>query len=232
MTLPPYYVLWGFCSAAVLLLTLGGLWLVAHETARRILSGLMVSDGIALWLGFGAVFHLVSTALPPGGQVMEARGGAWVAAAWAAALLSFRLIPGLRKRETLLLAAGVAGWAWSIGAGYQFIGEMAEDADLLREAPDRIFASPHPDLRPLRNALLLAELDDEQRKRTARLLVMLADPGSADQAQLSAARQLLVPELREYFRRDLSRLHTYQVLQLVLLGAVLLAWGFGRPPPQ
>jgi len=48
--------------------------------------------------------------------------------------------------------------------------------------------------------------------------------------ELSLARAELLPHLRKHVVYDLRKLRTYQGVQVLLLIAVLLGWGFGRRP--
>ncbi len=231
MTLAPYYVLWAFCAGALGLVTLGVLWLVARNAIAALVGRLWVSDVIALWLAFAGIYHAVFFVLGPFGEVLESHRGIWLIWAIAGVYLALRVAPGPLRHRTVLFAFALAGWAWSIGAGYLFLDELQRSAVELRERPRAVLAVSSPDVRPLRKALFLNELSAGQRARTAELLAAMAAPGGADPARLSGAGQTLVPELLEHFRRDLSRLRTYQALQLLLLGAVLLGWGFGKPLP-
>jgi hypothetical protein len=230
MTLAPYYVLWSFCAGALALVTVGALWLVAREATGAVLRRLWISDGIALWLGFAAGYHGVFFVLGPYGEALGDKGGIWLICAFGVSYPALRLLPNPLRNPTALLAFALVAWAWSIGAGYHFVEEMARSAALLRDRPQQVLEIPAADLRPLRKALFLNELDEGQRHRTADLLAALAPGAPPDQARVSSAKQTLIPELLEHFRRDLSRLRTYQALQVLLLAAVLLAWGFGRMP--
>lgn len=230
MTLAPYYVLWGFSALALAVVLFGGLWLVARDAAGAALARLWLSDGVAMWLAFAAAYHTLFFVVGPYGAVMEERAGIWLLWAFVAAYLALRLIPSPLRNATAMLALAVVAWAWSIGAGYQYLEGMDQDAAMLREAPERIFTATSPEPRPLRKALFLHELREGQRRRTAELLAALEGDTPVEQAKLSSALLLLVPELIEHFNRDLSRLRTYQVLQLLLLAALLLGWGFGHRP--
>lgn len=236
--LAPYYVLWGFTTFAFALVIFGAIWLVAGNLAQRALSWLWWSDGVAMWLSFAAAYHVFFFVIGPYGEVLEDRTAIWLLCGFVPLYLVLRLAPSPLRNGTVLLALTLACWAWSIGAGYKFLEEMSEDAALLREAPGRLFsetaaetaAQNAPGPRPLRKALFLSELKEPDRARVAQLLATLGAGGSLDLARMSGALLIFVPELVEHFRRDLSRLRTYQILQIVLLAAVLLAWGFGREP--
>lgn len=153
-----------------------------------------------------------------------------------------------------MMGAGLVLWAWTIGAGYQYVEATSQRAELLRINPSAALSSSKPatstpatskpatstpsteaalsteenPLDALRGALALERLATESKAQVASLILDLTSGVEINAARKAAVRQVLIPEILEHYRRDLSRLRTYQVLQILMLCAVLLAWGFGR----
>ena len=230
MTLAPYYVPWALSTCALLLMGLGLCWLVFHGVSARLMGVLWLSDGVAGWLAFAAVYHSLFSLTGPSRGLLA--GGPALGVLWGtvAAYLALRLLPTRLRSQTLLLGLSLAAWGWTIGAGYQFLGQMEERAALLKERPGEVLGGDSPRLAPLRHALTLTRLEQAQQQRTAELIADLEAGRPLGAGRLAGARYVLIPELLGHYRRDLLKLRTYQVLQIVLLAALLLAWGFGRRP--
>ena len=228
MILAPYHVPWTLSASAFALLGIGLCWMVFHDTTLRVMAQLKLSDGIAIWLIIAAAYHTTARLNAPPFADMGDVQALWILWAWAALYAGMRLVPSPLRREVALLALALAGWAGCIGAGFPYLGGMEARAELLRERPNSVLTVDAPDLSPLTGALALGSLGDETKLRVGELVRDLKTNLGITAARKSAVRQVLFPELLEHYRRETSRLYTYQVLQIVLISAVLLAWGFGR----
>ena len=87
-------------------------------------------------------------------------------------------------------------------------------------------------LTPLHRALLLSHLEGYQADVARELLAQRQSGESLDRAMAGVARLELFPGLLRLYERDLTRLRTYQWVQIALLGTLLLLWGFGQLPAQ
>lgn len=233
MTLAPYHVPWALSACALALLALGLAWMVFHEATLRVMAVLKLSDGVALWLAFAGTYHamrLIPDDLGAAAQDATAVGVIWGVLAVYALLRLPRLLPARLRGEAVLLAFALAAWGWTIGAGYQSMALMEHHALAMRSSPLELLAGRPPRLAPLRQALALSRLDDLQRQRTEELIATLAEGRGLSPAAKAAARYVLFPGLIALYQRDLALFHSYQILQIVLLAALLLAWGFGRRP--
>ena len=233
MTLAPYHVPWALSACALALLGLGLAWMVFHGGTLRVMAVLKLSDGVALWLAFAGAYHAVRL-IPDdhgaAGHDAPAVGVVWGVLAVYALLRLPRLLPTRLRGEAVLLAITLAAWGWTIGAGYQSMASMEEHAQALRSSPLEVLAGNPPRMAPLRQALALSRRDGLQRQRTEELSATLAAGRGLSPAAKAAARHVLLPELAAHYQRDLTLLRSYQILQIVLLAALLLAWGFGRRP--
>ena len=228
MTLAPHHVPWALSACALLLLALSLCWMILHDATMRIMSRLKLSDGIALWLLFSAAYHSFARYTAPPLAITEDPAALWILWGGCAVYLTARLAPGAMRKEAVFMAVALAVWAWSIGAGYQFLAETEVRADTLEFRPGSVFAENTPRLEPLQGALKLSRLKEEPMREVAGLLRGIESGKRISAARKAAVRQVLFPEILAHYRRELRRLNTYQALQIVLLAAVLLAWGFGR----
>ena len=238
VSLAPYHVPWAISACALLLLALSLCWLLAHDMTVRVMARLSTADGIAFWLTFTAAYQTFRTLRLHELAIGDGHLSVWLLWAGMAAYLALRLIPTPLRREPVVLAVALVLWAWSIGAGYQYVETMAQRANLLRINPGVVLSTGANSagkvsiqelvLESLRGALALERLGEESKAQVASLVLDLDSGKEINMARSSALRQVLIPEVLEHYRRDLNRLHTYQVLQILLLCAVLLAWGFGR----
>ena len=228
MTLAPYHVPWALSGCTLLLLALSLCWLVIYESTVRTMARLKLSDGIALWLSFTGAYHTIARLRANPAGIVDSPAILWTLWVAVAVYAAARLLPGPWRREAMLLALALAVWAWTIGAGYQYLERMQHQADTLELRPDTVLADRGASADPLRGALALSRLGEARKRQVEILLRDLGAVTGISTARKAAVGQVLFPEILEHFRRDLSRLRTYQVLQILLLCAVLLAWGFGR----
>lgn len=232
MILSPYYVPWAFFTYALLLIAFGVTWLVFHATAARLMERLWLSDAVIPWPLFAAFYHAWRRV--EGDSAGALADNLTLVLLWGSGALYFllRLTPTPLRRRTVLLGLALLAWAWAIGAGFQYLELLESAENTLRERPDQVLSGTPPLLAPLRQALTLARLPEQQRELTTRLIADLAARRSLGPGQLTGARHVLIPNLLKYFERDLSRLRTYLVLQIIMLAALLLVWGYGGPPPK
>lgn len=247
--LAPYHVPWVISACALLLLALSLCWLVLHDLTLSIMARLSLADGIAFWLTLTALYHTFRTLRAHELAISNEAAALWLLWAGMAAYLALRLIPSPLRRETVMMGGGLVLWAWTIGAGYQYVEATTQRAELLQLNPSAALSTSKPatskpatstlstDAAPsteenpldaLRGALALERLAAKSKAQVASLILDLTGDVEINVARKAAVRQVLIPEILEHYRRDLSRLRTYQMLQILMLCAVLLAWGFGR----
>lgn len=231
MILAPYYVVWAFTVATLLGMTIGLVWLVFHQPAARLVAAFWPADGVALWVGYAALYHTLFFFFGRSRGMLADPPGLLIVWGLLSAYLLLRLPPWPFARRTAALALALVSWGFCIGAGYQFIDVLERDGAALNSRPGQILASA-ADLIPLRRAAALIRLPPEPRAEVARLLARLESGRPLAPQTVALARSVLFPQLLEHFRRDLAKLRTYQIFQILLLGGVLLVWGFGtRPVP-
>ena len=234
MSLAPYYVLWAVTFFTIALINGGIAWLFIHRAMIRLLRRLWLSDLVLIWLGYAAVYHLIF--LDVYRSVLGEPYALWTLCGLIGLYLALRRAPTPLRRPERMFVLVIMIWALAIAAGYRFIDESDADAALLAERPKSVLQFPPAGpamLSPLRRALLLSRLDAQSREETVRVLIALSASPPADapeQALLSAYRINTVPVLLELYERDLTRLRTYQWIQIALLAAVLLVWVYGRVP--
>ena len=202
--------------------------MVIPGATLRVMAVLKLSDGIAFWLIIAGAYHTKARLSAPPLADLGDVPALWFLWAWIALYAALRLVTNSFRREMVLLALALAGWAGCIGAGFPYLEQMEARAETLRERPASVLAADAPDLSPLTGVLALSRLGEEARQRVAELVGDLNSNVGITAARRSAVRHMLFPELLELYRRESRRLRTYQVLQIVLISAVLLAWGFGR----
>lgn len=230
MALAPYFAPWAFALGAMLLVSLGLIWLVSRQTIRVMLGGMLLSDTIAYWVAYAAAYQSIVVVAGGHGVLLGAAWGGWVLWAVIGAYGLLRLLPATRRRPTLLLGLMVLVWAWVIGAGFQYIEDMERDAAALREPGAPLLSEPPASPTPLHRALLLTRLEAYQADATRELLQQRQSGETVDRAMAGVARLELFPELLRLYEQDLTKLRTYQWVQIFLLATLLLLWGFGRLP--
>jgi len=233
MSLAPYFVLWVFAALAFAILVAGVTALVWPEAVAAVARRVDWGDLAAAWLAGAQVHYIVETVAGLDPRVWGDAEAWWAMGAGLAVWIVLRLAPHRYRRPSLLLGLALALWAFTIGAGQVFIGEMEADAAWLREAPAEVLApySRSPGS-PLPTALARSErfdrLDESTRGLRDAVIATLARGEPLDQGVRAAALEQLVPPLIEHYRRDLIRLRTYQWIQIALLAVLLLAWGWGE----
>ena len=230
MTFPPYFVPWAFGGAIVLLLAVGLIWLVFNEVVARVVRRGLPSDLIFLWLAFAALFQSLRNLRAAQPESTADASGLWILWGTLAVYLGLRVMPRLTRREPVLLAVGLAAWGWNIGAGIQYIGEMEVEAGTVSHRPEEILRPSGPTLAPLQRALQFSGLAEAKKKYLAELLGDLRRGGDLPPGRASLARVVLFPELAALYRLEIRRLWGYEALQVLLLVALMIAWGFGASP--
>jgi hypothetical protein len=132
----------------------------------------------------------------------------------------------------LPLALMLVCWAWVIGAGFDFVSAMEQDAARLERDVGALLAAQGPALRPLERGLALTRLPAEFRELTRRVVALRRAGAPLDAVNAALMRLEGIPALRREYARDLAKLRTYQWVQVGLLAVVMLLWGFGRLPGQ
>ena len=227
MILAPYSVVWAFVLATSLFLILGMAWLGFNEGIARVFRHLWLSDGVALWLLFTAVYHSIFFLRGPYREILGDPTGVWILWGALAAYLIVRLAPTPLRNPTAGLALAILTWGWVLGAGYSFVELMEGDARLLRENPN-LALSPTPGAyAPLARARFFVQMNPEDRSLVEKVLAHLERGENLDTGLASLARLELVPQLLAYYELELRRLGYYQIFQAVLLAGVLVVWGFG-----
>ncbi len=228
MTLAPYYVPWAFLTAISALLGIAMLWLVYPDPVRRILRRLWLGDGIALWLAFAASYHTLYMQFGQSGQNIGDSLALLTVWGTLAVYAILRILPRRLQSEPLLLAVGFAAWGWTIGTGIQFIDRMEEDALLLKERSQEVLNSAAPNLEPLFRAFVLSGLEAQKGEFIQDLAADLKKKIAIDPSRISLMRVVLIPRFLEVHRLEMTKLRTYQYLQMAMLAILLLAWGSGR----
>lgn len=229
MSLAPYFVLWAGIAVTNLAVAAGVVWLVRHEPLQALLAALWPGDWVVAWLAFLLLHHAWKAGREP---LLAVLGGPWALLVVTGVVVLYavlRAVPGPWRRPGPLFVLAVLGWAFAIGAGWQYIDETRSDLAVLQEAPMRLLEADS-DPRPLLRGLLLSQVERATVATTRRALQARAGevpltPGLQDAWRLRAA-----PALREHYGYDLAKLRTYQWVQTGLLAAALLLWGFGRRP--
>lgn len=232
MALAPYFAPWAFALGAMLLVSLGLAWLVSRQLIGALLGGMVLSDAVAYWIGYAAAYQSIAVVAAGHGVLLGAAWGGWVLWLVVGAYALLRLLPVTRRRPTLLLGLMVLVWAWVIGAGFQYIEDMERDAAAMQRPGAHLLTGQPSALTPLHRALLLTRLEGFQAEATRELLAQRQSGESVDRALAGAARLELFPGLLRLYEQDLTRLRTYQWVQIALLATLLLLWGFGRLPEQ
>ena len=230
MTFPPYFVPWAFGGAILLLLAVALIWLVFHEAVAWVMRRGLPSDVIFLWLAFAALFQSLGNSRAA--QPESTADGSGLLMLWVtlAVYLGLRILPRLPHREPVLLAVGLAAWGWNIGAGMQFIGELETEARRMRDRPEEILRPGGPTLSPLQRALQFSGLTGAKKDFLTELVGELRQGRDLPPARASLARVVLFPELAALYQLEIRRLWGYEALQVLLLVALLIAWGFGSFP--
>lgn len=232
MALAPYFAPWAFALGAMLAVSLGLAWLVSRRAIRVILGGMLLSDMIAYWITYAAAYQSIMVVAAGHGVLLGPTWGAYVLWVVLGGYALLRLLPAMGRRPTLLLGLMVLVWGWVIGAGFQYIEEMERDATVLESGGASLLAGQPSSLAPLHRALLLTRLEPYQAEATRELLQQRQAGETVDRAVAGVARLELFPGLRRRYAQDLTKLRTYQWVQIALLGTLLLLWGFGRMPEQ
>jgi hypothetical protein len=228
MSLTPAFVLWAILFFTIVLINGVIAWLVVHRAVLRAVRRLCAADLVWAWLAYGALYHL--RALDAFRAVVGEPVALWTLCG-VVALYPVLRRPALRLgRSGLLFGVLVLAWAGVIAAGFRFVDATAADGALLRERPLEVLHPAAQAPAPLARALLLMRLDERTRTQTVGLVAALTGPAPPDPAVLSAWRLATLPVLLEHYRGELSRLRTYQWVQVAVLAGLLLAWGFGRVP--
>jgi hypothetical protein len=232
MALAPYFAPWAFALGAMLLVSVGLAWLVGRRAIRAMMGGMLLSDVIAYWIAYAAAYQSIAVVAAGHGILLGAAWGGWVLWCVLGGYALLRLLPATRRRPTLLLGLMVLVWAWVIGAGFQYIDDMERDAAAMQQPGAHLLTGQPFSLTPLHRALLLTRLEGYQAEATRELLQQRQSGENVDRATAGVARLELFPGLLRLYEQDLTRLRTYQWVQIALLGTLLLLWGFGRLPEQ
>lgn len=246
LALTPQFVLRGVAGASLLMVLLATAWAVGRQSFRRELARLIWADVVWAWLVYCAAYHWVLYRSPEGTALLGGPGGLWVLSACVVFYPLLRLPPlawGIARSQlqTPLLAAMLAGWAFAIGAGYAYLGQLEQEALLLRTRPQALWGgavagapeAPGPTMTlPLRRALGFSGVQGELRGHLTQAVLRLENGTPFRAVDAAKLRLQVLPALQREYALEQRRLHVYQLVQLGMLATLMLLWGFGRMPEQ
>ena len=96
--------------------------------------------------------------------------------------------------------------------------------------PGAVTRQAAPVLAPLRYGLMIGRLEARLRDPVTMALAMQTGALPRDEAFLVSFRLQVLPRLRAQVSREVGRSRTLLWVELALLLAVMVLWGYGRPP--
>jgi len=225
----PHYGPWAFVSLTLFGLSIGMMWLVVPEMVRWLFRRLWPSDLAGWWVTFALMHHVVFFLLAGHRAVLDSPFALPLLAAWFWGYVIVRSAPGKWRNKTAGMVIGLAGWAWMLGAGFQFTERMEQDLALLPQSVQGANHWPDESHRLVAQALFISRLPSPERDRLEALRSRLISNAPAPLPLRQEDWQALqIIKLR--LEDEQSRLESAVVLQAVLLAALILAWGLARKP--
>lgn len=239
MTLSPQFIIWDVVFFTQLAIAGGVGWLFFHTRIIRLWRHLLISDAVALWLGFGLGYHLWLYMAPSGISAHLHHPTLWAFSAALGGYMVFRVLglgrgyPRFLAKPTPLFAYVIVVWALVAGAGYNAIDDLEKARNDLKSVTQAQIISGRLPVESLELATTLHRVPPEALDRTHRLLARIRSASSTqpvNEALAVAFRLRSLPLLLEGFRLQINRFQLYQGIQLLLMVMMLLIWGFGVKP--
>ena len=226
----PYYILWAFITLVLLLISTGLLWMVFKEQVERIAQRAWFSDLIWYWLFFTASYHTLVVYLP--GQEVALRLPPILWFLWGALAIAMiaRLALPFPGTPTVLFGLLLVLWAGLIGAGDIYISDLEKDLERLRKDNLQVFDRALVSDGVWQRAWLVSRMSEEQKELLVRVSATVLNQQDQDPTLSGLVKSTLIPQLTVDIERDLKKLKTWQILEVLFLLALLLGWGFGKMP--
>lgn len=202
-------------------------WLFWHRPILKILRRSYLSDVMAAWLAYAAIYHLVN--LATWRATLGEPLALWLLLGVLGMYLSLRAFTRKAPLQGLQMTVMVLTWALVVMAGFRFADHAGEAVEVMKARPNAVTRIEAPLLDPLRYGLMMGRMKAELRAPVAKALAMQTGALPREPAFLISFRLQLLPRLRDHLARELRRSRTLLWVELALMVGVMALWGYGRP---
>ena len=230
MIAPPYFVFWAFVFATIVVLILSISWLFIPSVLTRLLNPLETADATIYWIGFAAIHHTYFFYTEPLSHILDDK--LTLPLIWVCFALFFLIRFALRipAGGTIRLLVGLLIWAWLIGGGFQYVERMEDDLSELSLSIKTQDQWPSSIQRLIQQGLFINRMPEPEQEGLQELHERFLNDTSETRLKFRTDDRNIALALQQNIQNEINRLSGYQIMQSILLGGVLIAWGFGRKP--